>query len=376
MMKKLLILSIAFALGTSVSNYAQNAEAAPVVQGNSNTENTNALFDLISVVDVGTATGVNGLAAVIYFNDQYLVARWDATQSSEFYRLDNNGGFIESFTIPGLDGTRSITTDGTSLYMGTAGLTIYEVDPVSMTIDNTINITTTSSASARMLTYDSTLDGGNGGFWIGNFSNDIASVDMDGNELSVIPAATHGTVVYGGAIDNVSPGGPFLWIHDQTGAAPSRDFVTQLNPATGAQTGVKYDFTSDGNANGATDVLAGGLAITDELDGHNGYALVGMCQCTPSNLVFAIELTEDIAGVNDNALSNFSLSPNPASGRVNINTTVAGEKHVVVYDVLSKQVINTTVAGNELNISSLKAGVYMVSVTQNKVSATKKLIVN
>ncbi len=47
----------------------------------------------------------------------------------------------------------------------------------------------------------------------------------------------------------------------------------------------------------------------------------------------------------------------------------------MIFDILGKQVINITVAGEELNISSLKAGVYMVSVTQNKMIATKKLIV-
>ncbi|HBC03804.1 MAG TPA: hypothetical protein DC015_06340, partial [Aequorivita sp.] len=75
-MKKLLILSIAFALGTSVSNYAQNAEAAPVVQGNSNTENTNALFDLLFNYDIGTAIGAQGNAGVCFVNDQFWVSAW------------------------------------------------------------------------------------------------------------------------------------------------------------------------------------------------------------------------------------------------------------------------------------------------------------
>ncbi|WP_242649273.1 T9SS type A sorting domain-containing protein [Aequorivita soesokkakensis] len=371
MMKKLLILSIAFALGSGISTFAQETEAAPYSNGQPATENSNALFDLLTLVDAGTSTGTNGLAAVIYFNDQYITTRWDATMSEDFYRLDSGGVLIETFQIPGVAGVRSITTNGTSLFMGTAGAVIYEIDPGSMTIDNTINIT--SSAAARMLTYDETLDGGNGGFWIGSFSNDIASIDMDGNELSVIPAATHQTVVYGGAIDNVSPGGPFLWIHDQTGTAPSRDFVTQLNATTGVPTGVVYDFSADGFASGATDVLAGGLAITDEIDGHNGLALVGMCQCTPSNLIFAVELTPSL-GVSDNSNSNFSIYPNPANGKVNINTSIAGEKQVVVYDLLGKQVINTTTNG-ELNISALKSGVYLVSITQNETTATVKLVV-
>ncbi|OAD90711.1 hypothetical protein A7A78_05440 [Aequorivita soesokkakensis] len=79
-------------------------------------------------------------------------------------------------------------------------------------------------------------------------------------------------------------------------------------------------------------------------------------------------------GVSDNSNSNFSIYPNPANGKVNINTSIAGEKQVVVYDLLGKQVINTTTNG-ELNISALKSGVYLVSITQNETTATVKLVV-
>ena len=45
-------------------------------------------------------------------------------------------------------------------------------------------------------------------------------------------------------------------------------------------------------------------------------------------------------------------------------------------DVLGKTVMNTTISGTELNIASLKSGVYMVQVIQNDATATRKLIVN
>jgi len=96
-----------------------------------------------------------------------------------------------------------------------------------------------------MCTYDPTLDGGNGGFWIGDFGSDIISVSMVGFELSVIPASDHNMVIYGGAIDNVSPGGPFLWIHDQSGIAPDQSEVKQIDIATGLPTGVVYSYLID-----------------------------------------------------------------------------------------------------------------------------------
>lgn len=81
-------------------------------------------------------------------------------------------------------------------------------------------------------------------------------------------------------------------------------------------------------------------------------------------------------GLSDNAENQFSLYPNPASnGFVNIVSKVNGEKQVAVFDVLGKQVINTTLTGERLNIAALTSGVYIVKINQGNASITKKLVV-
>ncbi len=367
MMKKLQLLFMALIMSV-VSVNAQLAEVSPV--NGTPTESTNALFDLLYAINVGSggSIGADGQAGVIFINNQYWVSAW---ASDLIHILDNTGAFVETITIAGVTGTRSMTTDGTDIFIGAAGAEIYRVDPVTRLLQGTIPILPSASdASARMCTFDSTLDGGAGGFWIGNFGSDIASISMFGVQLSVIPAATHGTAIYGGAIDNISPGGPFLWIHNQ---GASQDLITQLDPATGIPTGVEYDYATDMGP-GVTGI-AGGLFISDEVS-TTAVALVGLCQCTPSNEIFAVELVA-LAGVNDNDISSLSLYPNPATrGVVNIETSTQGDKQVIVMDVLGKTVINTTISGTELNIASLKGGVYMVQVIQNNATATRKLIVN
>ena len=369
-MKKLLLFIMVVSVGLFTAN-AQSPEVGPASDAPNGQQD--ALFDVLFITDVGSSgsVGADGLAGVLFLNNEYWVSAW---ATDLIHVLDSSGGFVETITIPGLSGTRSFTTDGTLVYIGTGGLSIFEVDHATRMVTNIINVTTGSDAEARMVTYDETLDGGSGGFWIGDFGSDIASLDMAGNELSVIPSGTHGTVIYGGAIDNVSPGGPFLWISDQSGTAPSRLFLTQLDPATGVPTGVVYDFTVDGGGAGATEVLAGGLMFSaDAVPGT--IAMVGLCQCSPSNLLFGLELVQ-VAGIGDNDLSNFTLFPNPSNGDiVTINTSVSGEKQVAVFDVLGKKVIDVTI-DNELNISALTSGIYMVRVTQNNSTATKKLIVN
>lgn len=80
--------------------------------------------------------------------------------------------------------------------------------------------------------------------------------------------------------------------------------------------------------------------------------------------------------VNDNAADLFSVYPNPATkGFVNITSKVAGAKKVAIFDVLGKQVVNTSLLGSRLDISTLNSGVYIVKIEQGKAATTKKLVV-
>lgn len=88
-------------------------------------------------------------------------------------------------------------------------------------------------------------------------------------------------------------------------------------------------------------------------------------------------------GDNDFSLSlnefnenNFSVYPNPTTtGFVNIISANSDTITVVVYDILGKQVINKTLSNDRLDVSSLNAGVYVLKVSQNNASVTKKLVI-
>ena len=72
----------------------------------------------------------------------------------------------------------------------------------------------------------------------------------------------------------------------------------------------------------------------------------------------------------------FSVYPNPVSnGFVTINTTNADPINILVYDVLGKQVKNETITNNTLNVGDLNTGIYILKMTQNQATATKKLII-
>jgi hypothetical protein len=76
------------------------------------------------------------------------------------------------------------------------------------------------------------------------------------------------------------------------------------------------------------------------------------------------------------AIAGLSMYPNPVSGNVlNISSAANSAMNVAIFDILGKQVINTKVNNNTVNISNLNAGVYIVKVTEDGKTATRKLVV-
>lgn len=82
-----------------------------------------------------------------------------------------------------------------------------------------------------------------------------------------------------------------------------------------------------------------------------------------------------VLSVADNTIDGFSIYPNPSnSGVINITTRANQIKNVQIFDMLGKKVIEKKTTAT-VNISALQAGIYIVKVTENNVSATKRLVV-
>ncbi len=79
---------------------------------------------------------------------------------------------------------------------------------------------------------------------------------------------------------------------------------------------------------------------------------------------------------NENTIAGLSVFPNPVkNGVFYINTDANAERTVTVFDVLGKQVLNTTTSESAINVSNLTAGVYMVQISEQGNTATKKLVI-
>jgi hypothetical protein len=68
--------------------------------------------------------------------------------------------------------------------------------------------------------------------------------------------------------------------------------------------------------------------------------------------------------------------PNPVSnGKIYITSKTNLDKEILIFDVLGKKVLQTTLSSKELNIASIPPGVYIIKITEGDTTATRKLIV-
>jgi hypothetical protein len=80
--------------------------------------------------------------------------------------------------------------------------------------------------------------------------------------------------------------------------------------------------------------------------------------------------------VKDNAIAGLQVYPNPVTnGTLYINTLANAEKTVQIFDVVGKNVLNTVTAGETVNVSSLNSGVYIVKITEQGNTASRKLVI-
>ncbi|WP_177730233.1 T9SS type A sorting domain-containing protein [Flavobacterium inviolabile] len=149
-----------------------------------------------------------------------------------------------------------------------------------------------------------------------------------------------------------------LWVNPVPGAAEPAATVTNATGTTAAPTNINgLVIRQGGNATNGT-----GNVELDEMRIGTTWA-----QVTP----------QATASLTDNAIAGLKVYPNPVSGNnFYISSDATAVKSVAVYDVLGKQVINTKVENEAaINVSNLNAGVYIVKITEEGKTATRKLVI-
>lgn len=76
------------------------------------------------------------------------------------------------------------------------------------------------------------------------------------------------------------------------------------------------------------------------------------------------------------AINGLSMYPNPLSGNTLFLTSTANAPmSVQIFDLLGKEVVKADVVNNTVNVAKLTAGVYVVKITEEGKTATRKLVI-
>lgn len=366
-MKKPFTLVAAALTCVSVAAQSPNiptAEYAPISQGNNQNPTPQSPWQVLFSYDITSAGLGTGNAGVVPFATNFWVSKW----ASDTISIVTAAGTLSSqFTVAGVSGIRSMTTDGSFIYAGTNTADIKKIDPVTHTLVTTISVP--AVPNVRYCTYDATANSNAGGFWVGSWATDFNLVDMSGNFITSVAASSHAlTATYGLAFDNTSPGGPYLWAFHQTSASNAADLI-QVQISTGLQTTVMHDVTAD---MGTAGDLAGGVYVNPA-----PLAIVGVLQ-GGSNLLFSYDIV-GVSGIEGmNSADFISAYPNPAGNTVNIrvNRTNNDPMQISIVNAMGQVVSSSNNVGvnNVYNIENLEAGVYFVQVTCNGVMHTTKIV--
>ena len=104
----------------------------------------------------------------------------------------------------------------------------------------------------------------------------------------------------------------------------------------------------------------------------------GTCLAEPGPQVQTIvNLGSFTLGLNQNAIAGLKVYPNPVvNGTLYISTQANAERSIQIYDILGKQVVNKVTSNEAINVSNLNAGVYILKITEEGKTSSRKLVIN
>lgn len=324
---------------------------------------------------------------------------------------DNNDQVTVNIPYSGSDNTISSVTTTSA---GTVG-----GDDPALTADGTITITGLGEGDA----WNITLSGGDCDGT--TLSGTVASAQCDPvslviNEINADPDATDGDANGDGTVDTTED--EFVEIYNTSSASidisdytiadansvrhtfptgtilPANSFITVFGGGTptginglsqvastgsfGLNNGGDSVILADNNGVTLIEITYGSEAGNNQSIGRNpdftGPFVEHSTITGNGGALFSPGLENDDTSLSIDQVetSKFSIYPNPSNGSsVTISSTGNAAISVQVYDILGKQVKNEILVNNTLSVSNLKSGVYIVKITQNEASTTKKLVI-
>lgn len=243
-------------------------------------------------------------------------------------------------------------------------------------------------------------------FLTGNAQNLVANPTFDSGLTSWIAGPTAGyalpTIV---ATDGSDSANSAQYI-----ATATTGFYQEIPVTGGSQLDISFWYKSTGDNTdsriwsnykdaASTIVYQDATTTNDPLRTNNGYlptatvwtqkTITVTAPATATTLVLAfraynggtvsydqISVVQTILSVKQNTIAGLNVYPNPVTdGTLYITSNSSNAKTVAVYDILGKQVLESKTSNNAVNVSNLKGGAYIVKITEDGKTDTRKLII-
>ncbi|MBO7481676.1 MAG: carboxypeptidase-like regulatory domain-containing protein [Bacteroidales bacterium] len=256
---------------SSLTDY-ENLELLPEEEEIHRNRNTRALWDSIQTF----TTQFNAEQAIA--TDGFFIYTSSWQRPGEFNRYTPDGEYIETFFIENVGMIRNLSFDGTYFYGTEASNIIFKLDLNNQMIVDSI---VTDINNIRHCSFDKQ----NGNLLAGDW-NSLYSIDTASGESTQIRNDLLN--VYSSTYDNLSPGGPYLWLFSQTSQdnGPSA-CIRQFSISSGEYTD-KTHYLDDLGIGDAS--LAGGICASEYIENGKFVLLANVQNPSGNNTIATYEI--------------------------------------------------------------------------------------
>ena len=269
--------------------------------------NTRSLWDSIQTF----ATRENAEQAIATDGFFIYTASW--MRPGEFNRYTPNGEYVETFYVENVGSIRNLSYDGTYFYGTEATNIIFKIDLDNQMLVDSIETDIPEIRHCSFNRQDGSLLAGS---WNSLYRIDTAS----GTSQQIRDDLTN---VYSSAFDNLSAGGPYLWLFSQTSQnnGPSA-CIRQFNISTGEYTS-KTHYLDDINLTNSS--LAGGICASEYVCEGRFVLLADVQNPAGSNTIATYEIGRTSNVVKTGKKSGM-IEPNGSESiSVKANATATGD---------------------------------------------------
>ncbi len=269
--------------------------------------NTRSLWDSIQTF----ATRENAEQAIATDGFFIYTASW--MRPGEFNRYTPNGEYVETFYVENVGSIRNLSYDGTYFYGTEATNIIFKIDLDNQMLVDSIETDIPEIRHCSFNRQDGSLLAGS---WNSLYRIDTAS----GTSQQIRDDLAN---VYSSAFDNLSAGGPYLWLFSQTSQnnGPSA-CIRQFNISTGEYTS-KTHYLDDINLTNSS--LAGGICASEYVCEGRFVLLADVQNPAGSNTIATYEIGRTSNVVKTGKKSGM-IEPNGSESiSVKANATATGD---------------------------------------------------